>query len=141
MIQLYVYMYVYTLCMCVCVHIYIYMYKVNLIFKKYAARYVRLFPWLGIGRTPSVVTVSYHQGNGPPGKSHIYIHLYSFPIWFIKWCLIKFSVLYRKTLLFIRFICNSLHLLTQTSYFFLLNPLFLGNHRSVLCFHESVSLS
>ena len=55
----------------------------------------------------------------------------SFPLWFITGYQIYFPVLYRRTLLFIHSIYNSLHLLIQTP-----DPSFphpLSNHKSVLC--------
>ena len=52
------------------------------------------------------------------GYTHIYILflIYSFPLWFIIGFWIWFSVLYSRTLLFIHFIYNSLHLLTSISH-------------------------
>jgi len=49
--------------------------------------------------------------------THTYIHsfLYSFPLWFIPGDLIRFPVLYSRTLLCIHSKCKCLHLLTPKS--------------------------
>ena len=66
---------------------------------------------------------------------------YSFPLWFTTGYWVQFPVLYSRTLLFIHSKCNRLHLPTPNSQSIPLPHLLpLGNHKSVLCVCESVSV-
>ena len=81
---------------------------------------------------------------------YIYIHIYilflkySSPLWFISGYRIQLPVLYSGNLLFISSVCISLHMPIPNSQSIpcSTHPLpHLGNHKSVLYVHESVSIS